>query len=156
MKKLLNIKNLIGLAFILAGLGIELKSYIPNIKPTPDKVILNIDKPTEKILELVRPVSSLVTDPTDRAKIAIYSQEFANRVKKYDAQLQQINDVISLSAKEFFQGSIKDKYNGFDDGIINLITSSVGGDENHKLTDAEKLALSEVFMGLAWDLIQRK
>jgi hypothetical protein len=156
MQKFLNIKNIIALILIGIGLTLQLAPLIPNIKPKPDVAILNIDKPSDRVLALVQSTSDLITDPTDRAKVAIYSQEFANRVKSYDAQLQQVNDVLSLSAKEFFNGSINDKYIGLDDGIINLITSSVGGDDNHKLTDSEKAELSEVFMGLAWALIQRK
>lgn len=158
MQKLLNVKNIIALLFIIAGLAIEIGPRLPNITPNPkpDIAILNIDKPTEDILALVQPASNLILDPNDRAKLAIYSQEFAKRVKNYDAKLQQINDVLALSAEKFFQGSIKDKYAGFDDAIISLITVSVGGDENHKLTESEKNKLSETFMGLAWALIQRK
>lgn len=158
MSKFLNAKNVI--ALILVGIGLWMQfGYLvpmPNIKPKPDVAILNIDKPNEYILNLVQPVSDLVTDPTDRAKLAIYSQEFANRIKKYDIELQQINDVLALAAKEFFQDSMNDKYVGLDDGIIKLITTSAGTDDNHKLTDDEKLKLSETFMGFAWTLIQRK
>jgi len=140
MQKFLNVKNIIALVLIGIGLTMQLGPLLPNISPKPDVAILNIDKP----------------DPTDRAKMAIYSQEFATRVKNYDAQLQQVNDVLSLSAKEFFNGAMSDKYSGLDDKIINLITSACGGDDNHKLTEVEKVELSEVFMGLAWALIQRK
>jgi hypothetical protein len=156
MQKFLNVKNIVALVLICIGLGIQLRPFIPDLSPKPNVAILDIDKPNDKVLELVQPVSDLVTDPTDRAKMAIYSQEFANRINKYDIQLQQVNDILSLSAKEFFQDTIKDKYVGFDDAIVNLIMQSAGGDENHKLTDSEKGELSSVFMGLAWSLIQRK
>lgn len=156
MQKFLNVKNVIALILIGAGLVMQLGPLIPKITPKPDVAILNIDKPSDRVLALVQSTSDLITDPTDRAKVAIYSQEFANRVKSYDAQLQQVNDVLSLSAKEFFNGAMNDKYVGLDDSIIKLITSAAGGDDNHKLTDVEKNELSEVFMGLAWALIQRK
>lgn len=156
MQKFLNFKNIVGLSFIVIGLALEIGPRLPHIKPQPDVAILDIDKPNEKILTLVQPISDLITDPTDRAKMAIYSQEFANRVKKYDAQLQQINDILKLSAESFFQGSIKDKYVGLDDSIVSLITLAAGGDDNHKLTESEKNELSDLFMGLAWALIQRK
>ena len=157
MQKFLNFKNVLAIALICVGLSMELGRFVPNIVvPKPDVAILNIDKPNDKVLALVQPVSDLVTDPTDRAKLAIYSQEFAVRVKKYDAQLQQINDVLSLSAKEFFKDDINDKYSGLDDGIITMITTAVNSDENHKLTEPEKNELSNVFMGFAWALIQKK
>jgi hypothetical protein len=156
MQKFLNVKNIIALVLIGIGLTMQLGPLLPNISPKPDVAILNIDKPNERILTLVQSTSDIITDPTDRAKMAIYSQEFATRVKNYDAQLQQVNDVLSISAKEFFNGTMSDKYSGLDDKIINLITSACGGDDNHKLTETEKVELSEVFMGLAWALIQRK
>ena len=67
MQKLFNIKNLIALIL----LGIVFSDYIPKIDltPKPDAAILNIDKPNENILSLVKPIASLVTDPNDRAKI---------------------------------------------------------------------------------------
>jgi hypothetical protein len=157
MSKFLNIKNVIAIVLVLAGLGIELRPYIPNfVVPKPDVAILNIDKPNDTIISIVNPVSDLITDPTDRAKMAIFSQEFANRLKGYDADLQQVNDVMALAAQKFFQESMKDKYEGLDDSIIKLITSTVGSDDNSKLNDEEKLKLSEVFMGFAWALIQKK
>lgn len=154
MEKFLKIKNL--LALILIGIAVYepiLNVFPPLVKP--DVAILNIDKPSDEIIALVKPVSDLVSDPNDRAKLAIYSQEFSNRVKNYDVELQQLNDVLSISAKEFFQGSMNDKYEGLDDKIIFLITSAAGED-NHHLTDQEKNTLSERFLGLAWSLIQRK
>lgn len=156
MAKLLNVRNLVALILIGIALSEPLWNLIPTIKPKPDVAILNIDKPTDRIIELVKPTSDVITDPTDRAKMAIYSQEFSNRVKSYDAHLQQVNDVIALSAKEFFKGSMNDKYSNLDESIVNLISSAAGGDDNHQLTAEEKNEISERFMGLAWSLIQRK
>lgn len=156
MEKLLKIRNLIALLLIGIALSEPLWNLIPTIKPKPDVAILNIDKPSDRIIELTKPISDLITDPTDRAKVAIYSQEFANRVKTYDAQLQQVNDVLALSASKFFEGAMNDKYKDLDVAIIDLITSAVGGDDNRKLTDEEKNEISERFMGVAWSLIQRK
>jgi len=154
MEKFLKIKNLIALVLLGIALCQPILNIVP-ISPKPDVAILNIDRPSDEVIELVKPVSSLITDPTDRAKVAIYSQEFANRVKTYDAQLQQINDVLALSASGFFEGTMNDKYKDLDVAIIDLITSAVGGDENHKLTDEEKNKISDRFMGLAWSLIQK-
>jgi len=153
MEKFLKVRNLLALVLIGIALYQPILSVIP-ISPKPEVAILNIDKPSDEIVELVKPVSSLITDPTDRAKVAIYSQEFANRIKKYDTDLQQLNDLLVLAATDFFQGSIKDKYESFDDGVLGLITG-VTGDDNHKLSDEEKNKLSDRFMGLAWSLIQK-
>lgn len=153
MRKLLNLKNLIALILI----GVVFVDYLPaiNLVPKPNVAILDIDKPTDSIVKAVTPIADLVTDPNDRAKLAIYSQEFANRIKSYDVDSQQVNDILTESAKEFFQGSITDKYPNLDEKIIQLIVSSIG-DENHKLTESEKNDLSNNFMGLAWSLIQKR
>jgi len=153
MEKFLKIKNLIALILIGIALYEPIINIVPNVKP--DVAILNIDRPTDATIELVKPIANIVTDPNDCAKLAIYSQEFANRIKKYDIELQQLNDILSLSAKEFFQGSMNDKYKDLDTKIVELITSVVGED-NHQLTTEEKDKLSERFLGLAWALIQRK
>jgi hypothetical protein len=154
MEKFLKIKNLIALILLGIALYQPILNIIP-ISPKPDVAILNIDRPSDEVIELVKPVSSLITDPTDRAKVAIYSQEFANRVKTYDVQLQQVNDILALSASGFFEGTMNDKYKDLDVAIVDLITSAAGGDENHKLTDEEKNKISDRFMGLAWSLIQK-
>lgn len=154
MEKFLKVRNLIALVLLGLALYKPVLSLIP-VFPKPDVAILNIDRPSEEIIELVKPISTLITDPTDRAKMAIYSQEFASRVKIYDAQLQQVNDVLALSASGFFEGSMNDKYKDLDVAIIDLITSAAGGDDNHKLTDEEKNKISDRFMGLAWSLIQK-
>lgn len=157
MKKLLNVKNVIAILLILVAFSDEIKSVIPSIPKKPEVVtILNIDKPSDRLVELVSPVSNLVTDPTDRAKLAIYSEEFSKRVKNYDTDLQQVNDVLAASASEFFKDSINDKYVGLDIGIIELIKSATDGDQNHKLSDIEKTEISDRFLSLAWSLIQRK
>jgi hypothetical protein len=155
MEKFLKVRNLIALILLGIALYQPILSIVP-ISPKPDVAILNIDRPSDEVIELVKPLSALITDPTDRAKMAIYSQEFANRVKTYDAQLQQINDVLALSANGFFEGSMNDKYKDLDVAIIDLITSAAGGDDNHKLTDEEKNKISDRFMGLAWSLIQKQ
>jgi hypothetical protein len=155
MEKFLKIRNLIALILVIIALYKPALNLIPVI-PKPDVAILNIDRPSDDIIEFVKPISLLITDPTDRAKMAIYSQEFANRAKTYDAQLQQVNDVLALSASGFFEGTMNDKYKDLDVAIVELITSAVGGDENHKLTDDEKSKISDRFMGLAWSLIQKQ
>jgi hypothetical protein len=154
MEKFLKVRNLIALVLLGFALYKPVLNLIP-VFPKPDVAILNIDRPSDEIIELVKPLSSLITDPTDRAKMAIYSQEFAGRVKSYDAQLQQVNDVLALSASGFFEGTMNDKYKDLDVAIIDLITSAAGGDDNHKLTDEEKNKISDRFMGLAWSLIQK-
>lgn len=147
MNKLINFRTLIGLVVIALALW--------NTKTEKDIQLIQVDKPTQEIIEIVAPVSHLITDPTDRAKLAIFNQTFANRVKGYDTDLQQVNDVYVLAGSHFFENTLVDKYKDLDTSLISLIEKAAGTD-NHKLTDQEKEKLASYFMGLAWSLIQKK
>lgn len=154
MKSFLNTKNLIALLLIMFGCVLAIKI---NEKPNIDNpvVVLNIEKPTDEIIQLVTPISNLITDPTDRAKLAIFNQEFANRIVSYNTNNQQTNDVYVLAGAKFFKETLVDKYPELDLELVKLIESSIGND-NHILTNEEKLDISKKFMGLAWSLIQKR
>jgi hypothetical protein len=140
---------LLGVALILVGL------FIGNAKKVDNKLkLLEIDQPSADIISLVAPIGSLVTNPDDKAKMALFNFEFSKRISSYDADIQQVNDVYVLAAQKFFQDSMDDKYNNLDVKIVDLIRS-VTSEENHTLTDAEKLALSQRFSGLSWTLINK-
>lgn len=147
---------IIALILITYGVfGTNLNIKFPLPKPQPEPVaILNIEKPSAEIMQIVHPLSSLVTDPTDRAKIAIFNYEFATRVKNYNSDLQQVNDVYTLAGKIFFKNEMVGKYKGLGDGLIKLLTDLVS-DDNHDLSQAEKEKISAHFMGLCWSLIQK-
>jgi hypothetical protein len=147
IKKLINFRTIIGLLLILVAL-------YPAKQPV-EVALLNIEKPSQEIIEMVTPMSGIVTDPTDRAKLAIFNQEFANRVKRYDADVQQVNDVYVLSGGYFFKDELKDKYDELDKIIMDLMQRCSSSD-NHKLTTEEKNKLSSYFMGFAWSLIQKR
>lgn len=127
----------------------------PQPEPTPPPAkILNIETPSEDVQSRVKIFSDLITDPSDRAKIAIFNYEFANRILDYNANVQQVNDIYSLAGKTFFKGSLVDKYDNLAEEIVNLIEKNLG-QENHVLTQEEKQSVHDDFMGVAWSLIQR-
>ena len=94
-----------------------------------------------------------ITDPSDRAKLAIFNYEFANRVASYNANSQQVNDVYTLAGKTFFKNTLVDKYDGLAEKITGIL-KHVMGDENHELSQDEKNKLKEYFLGIAWVLVQ--
>jgi hypothetical protein len=145
MKKLLNLKSLIGLGLISIGLLLPLSA-------SHNAIELNITKPEAQVIEIVKPISNLITDRNDRIKLAVFNQEFANRVTAYNTDIQQVNDVYVLAAAIFFSDSLNDKYKNLDTLIIDLIKKSVT-DDNHQLSLEEKNSLSNNFMGLAWTLV---
>jgi hypothetical protein len=154
-------KNVIALVLILyalfgGGLSDVLKNIIPKPSPEPKPVaILNIDRPTDSIIDRVQVFSNLITDPTDRAKIAIFNNDFANRIKTWKTNNQQVNDVYTLAGKIFFQDSLVNKYSGLSTNITDLLKELLT-DDNHILTEEEKNTVSAYFDGVAWVLIQRK
>lgn len=158
MKKL--IVNTIAILLIVYGVfGNGLLDLLDrdDKKPTPEPpsvAILNIDKPSQEVINSVMPLASAITDPTDKAKMAIFNYEFATRLLTYNTNLQQVNDVYVLAAKTFFKDSIVGKYKDLPSGVVVLI-ESVTGKDNHVLTQEEKSKLHEKFMGFAWALIQK-
>lgn len=152
MNKFLNFRTIIGIFCIASALVLAYQSKMSVVDN--DLSVLNIEKPTAAVLEVVSPIAKIITDPTDRAKLAIFNQEFAKRVPSYDADVQQINDLYVHAAADFFQDTINDKYNGLDTKLVFLI-QSITTDDNHKLTSEEKNKMSENFLGLSWSLIQK-
>lgn len=131
-----------------------------DINPIPDEVdevveIIDVEKPSDEILQKVRPVAALVTDVEDRAKLALFNYEFSQRVQQYKTSSQQLNDVYAEAAKLFFENSMVNKYEGFSSDLLSLFQSIVG-DKNHILSTNEKDALSELFSGFAWALTEEK
>ena len=151
-------KNIIAIVLLLyavfgSGLLDLLDRPSPTPEPKPPEKILNIDTATETVKNRVKIFSDLVTDPTDKAKLAIFNYEFAKRVEGYETTSQQVNDVYALAGKTFFKGSLVDKYDGLAEEIVKLL-GEIMGEENHNLTLTEKQQLSEYFLGVSWTLIQ--
>lgn len=155
MKSMLNTKNLIAIVLILFGIVLYVQNTTDTVIDNDQVAILDIKKPSESVLNAVTPVSKLITDPTDRARLAIFNQEFANRILGYTTDNQKTNDVYVLAAKHFFNSSLSKKYAGLDSGIVEILKSSIG-EENHILSQQEKEDVSNKFMGLAWSLIQKQ
>lgn len=129
-----------------------------NINPLPNEVqevqdLIKLEKPSEQILSQVLPVAKLVTSVEDRAKLALFNNEFASRVTKYTASAQQVNDLYVEAAKQFFEDKMKGKYENYSDGLKSLFRS-ITTDDNHVLTNEEKELIKNTMNGLAWALIE--
>lgn len=118
----------------------------------PEVAIIDIEKPSEDVLERVEIFKDIITEEQDRQKIAIFNYEFAKRVIGYETTSQQINDVYSLAGKIFFSNSIVGKYDGLAENIVKLMEDTLTN-ENHAVSTEEKMRLNKYFMGLAWVLI---
>jgi len=152
-------KILLALLLMVYGVfGSEFSSILSNIIPTPEPPaakILDISKPTDEIVNRVKIFSDLITDPDDRAKMAIFNYEFAKRVTEYNTNAQQVNDVYSLAGKSFFNKTMLNKYDNLAEEIVELMSECVG-EQNKSVTEAEKQKLHDYFMGIAWVLIHKE
>jgi len=153
-------KNILAIMLLLyavfgEGLLDNLDKPEPKPEPNPAAKILNIDKPSDIVLGDVSIFSDLITDPNDRAKIAIFNYEFAERVLSYDADVQQINDVYSLAGKLFFKNTLVNKYEGLSEEIQQLLEKLLT-DENHSISTKEKESINKYFMGISWILINER
>lgn len=151
-------KSLIALLLLVFGVfgsDLNVLKYIPFPTPEPPAAkILNIETPSEEVIEKVNKFSDIITDPDDRAKIAIFNYEFAQRCLEYKATSQNINDVYSLAGKTFFKDDLVNKYDNLAEEIVNLLKECVGEDD-HIITQEEKNNLHKYFMGVAWVLIHK-
>lgn len=148
------IGNLIGILLILLALvPVDINPNIVPVTPVTPSINLDIDKPSDEILNIVKPISDLVTNKDDRIKLAVFNYCFSKRVDKYDIKAQQMQDVYVLAASHYFGESLKDKYDNLDKKLIELFELSVGGDD-HILVNTDKTNLKNNFGGLAWSLIK--
>ena len=120
------------LLLIYSVFGSGIFDYVNIIKPDPVAEILSIETPSQETLDIVTPISDLVTDPDDKSKIAIFNYEFAERVIGYETSSQQINDVYSLAGKTFFKNELVNKYEGLSESIVSLLEKTLT-DENYKI-----------------------
>lgn len=148
-------RTVIGVVIILIGLfWPQIVERIPEI-PTPEPsvpAVIEISEPTPAVLEKVSDLSSLVTDEDDRLDLAIFNKIFSERVLEYSVDSQKINDVYVEAAKNVFGDSLRGKYLGYSAGLNDLMRQ-IMGEENHELTDQEKLMLQEYYSALAWSFV---
>jgi hypothetical protein len=150
-------KNLVAIILLIYAVFGQGLLDLADTKPQPEPVnvaILDIETPSDSIQARISKFSEIITDPSDRAKIAIFNHEFATRCLSYDATVQNVNDVYTLAGKIFFQKSLVDKYEGLAEEVVSLLEYCITN-EDHVITRTEKEKIHDNFMGVAWVLTQR-
>lgn len=143
---------IVGLSLVTIGLfWNNIVKIIPKIDNKPTVNVVNIDKPSQEIIDKTSPVASLVTEKNDKINLCLFNDVFSKRVTGYNTDAQKVNDVYVEAGKNFFGDSLKGKYQGFSSGLDKLFVD-VLGTENHTVTESEKLSLAETFKGLAYCL----
>tara|TARA_B100001113_G_C21104250_1_gene620100 strand:+ start:339 stop:779 length:441 start_codon:yes stop_codon:yes gene_type:complete len=141
------------LIFILGALIIFFSTFSSSLTDTINPSIdIGINEPSAEIIEEVSEVSDIVLSKDDKISLAIFNKVFADRLVSYETTQQQLNDVYVLAAKNYFDDSLKDKYDDLDNFIIRILRS-VTGDQVHVLSDEEKSDLQKKFYGISWCLV---
>ena len=149
-KKIFVIALTLFAVFGVSWIDIDLSSIIPQ----PQQEIIVVDKPNQEIIDHVQVISEIITDPSDRAKLAIFNYEFANRVQNYNTNSQQVNDVYTLAGKNFFGDTLVDKYDNLSSELVEIFKQILSAD-NHTLSNDEKKRLHDYFMGIAWVIVNK-
>ena len=125
-----------------------------SIVPQPLQEIIQVDKPSQEIIDEVQVISDIISDPSDRAKLAIFNYEFANRVLGYDTTSQQLNNVYALAGKNFFESKLVNKYETLSDELVRIFEKVLSTD-NHRLSQDERQEIHDYFMGIAWVIVNK-
>lgn len=120
------------------------------VKPVP---VVVVDKPSDELIALTKPVADVILDKDDKKHFAIFINEFSNRKYK-DITLQTVNNIITAAAKDFFGDSIKGKYKSLPDDLKKLLSVQAIESADNALTDLELKEISNRFKALAWNLAQ--
>ena len=85
-------RALLGMGLIIIGLFYnKISDFIVIPDPDPDVTIIEIDKPSQDIINVTEPVADLVIDKEDRLKLCIFNKIFAERIVVYlDIKSQQV------------------------------------------------------------------
>ena len=142
----MNARLLIGIVLVLVGV------FWDNAPDAPDnRLQIVTEKPEKVLIDQWSETAKSITDPIDRIKLCIFNKIFADRVVKYEADAQQVNDIYTLAAKEVFGDSLKGKYDMLGPATKKAMILILG-EENHSIIESEKQELSKLFMAFAWNL----
>jgi len=139
------VRLVLGVAVIAIGLfWNQIVVAVQNIDLDLNRPIISVPEPSEEILGKVSRLAGLVTDKNDRDSLGVFNYIFSKRVKSYDADSQQINDIYVGAAKKMYGETLRGKYDGYGEGIANLMKDTLGT-ENHSVPQEEKEELSTNF-----------
>ena len=142
-----NLRIFLGLSLVFVGFfWNDIQERIPDF--VSDKVTIDIEEPSEDI-KLKTSFSRVITDRKHKIKLTCFNKAFSDRCIDYEATNQDVNDIYTLAAKEFFGDSLNGKYNGYGDNLVKIMKDAIG-EEVHRLSEEEKNKLSQTFLGLAW------
>lgn len=141
------------LLFFIGGVMIIIGTLSAGDTNVGIDALVNIDipKPSETMESKFSNIKNIVREQEDKINLCIFNKIFADRIKNYSIDQQQLNDLYVMAAKDFFGESLKNKYDGLDNFLVSAINEVVG-EEVHQLNEDEKSQLQNRFYAIAWIL----
>jgi hypothetical protein len=156
----MNPRLFLGIGLVIIGFfwdSISVSNINKPIVPSTDyNKILDLKKPTDKLIEELKDVKTIVSGPDevfDRELIAIFNNEMGKRLPAYEnvSSIAFENFYIE-SAKLTFNNRISNKYKPLGDRMYKIILSTLGENEAI-ITKEEQVALSDKMRAIAWILL---
>jgi len=156
----MNPRLFLGIGLVIIGFfwdSISVSNINKPIVPSTDyNKILDLKKPTDKLIEELKDVKTIVSGPDevfDRELIAIFNNEMGKRLPAYEnvSSIAFENFYIE-SAKLTFNNRISNKYKPLGDKMYKIILSTLGENEAI-ITKEEQAALSDKMRAIAWILL---
>ena len=156
----MNPRLFLGIGLVIIGFfwdSISVSNINKPIVPSTDyNKILDLKKPTDKLIEELKDVKTIVSGPDevfDRELIAIFNNEMGKRLPAYEnvSSIAFENFYIE-SAKLTFNNRISNKYKPLGDRMYKIILSTLGENEAI-ITKEEQVVLSDKMRAIAWLLL---
>lgn len=156
IKALVNIFVVLIIIFYSGVLPKDILSYIPNVLTVSE--VVEISQPKEEYLTATKEIAKEILGKADTKKaieIAVFSDEFANKIESYKDQNVESSYLVSM-----FNSSYKKAFGeagnfSESNSVSNYIKSNIFSKEKF-VTNDEIDALKEFFRGLAWNLVLKK
>lgn len=154
----MNPRLLIGIVLLAVGyFWNDIPSIESPLKPSTNySKYIKLEKPNDKIFNELKDIKNIVVGPDeifDRELIAIFHNEMANRISKYEnITTIDFENYYYESAKIVFEGRITNKYKGLGDKLYQVVLSTLG--ENESIISKEEMGqLAEKLRAIAWILL---
>jgi hypothetical protein len=156
----MNPRLFLGIGLVIIGFfwdSISVSNINKPIVPSTDyNKILDLKKPTDKLIEELKDVKTIVSGPDevfDRELIAIFNNEMGKRLPAYEnVSSIAFENFYVESAKLTFNNRISNKYKPLGDRMYKIILSTLGENEAI-ITKEEQVALSDKMRAIAWILL---
>jgi hypothetical protein len=131
----------------------KIASYI---RIWPVNPVVVVDKPSEELIKMTKPIADMVTEKSDREMIAVYYNELGSR--KYSSiTMQNVNDIMNISGKEYYNGALRNsdgtsQYPGLADAIKTLVDVQEVDSQDTTLNADQLAEFSRRCKALAWNM----